>query len=256
MNPVSLNIKIQGNGPPILILHGLFGSLDNWQTIANAVSNEFTIYLIDLRNHGKSPHTEDFSYILMANDIMYMIQKYQLVKPFMIGHSMGGKVVLELINLYPNDIGKSIIIDIATKSYPRGHDEIFKSMLGLDLKKINKRSEAEFELSKTILDQTVRQFILKNLDRDQNQQFVWKLNLKSLFENYNEIILEIKPSKPIINEILFIRGGRSNYILDKDQLEIKKYYPNSSFVTIAEAGHWVHADQPIRLVEIIKSYCI
>lgn len=135
MNPVSLNIKIQGNGPPILILHGLFGSLDNWQTIANALSNEFTIYLIDLRNHGKSPHTEDFSYILMANDIMYMIQKYQLVKPFMIGHSMGGKVVLELINLYPNDIGKSIIIDIATKSYPRGHDEIFKSMLGLDLKK-------------------------------------------------------------------------------------------------------------------------
>ena len=105
MNPVSLNIKIQGNGPPILILHGLFGSLDNWQTIANALSNEFTIYLIDLRNHGKSPHTEAFSYTLMANDIMYMIQKYQLVKPFMIGHSMGGKVVLELINLYPNDIG-------------------------------------------------------------------------------------------------------------------------------------------------------
>ncbi len=256
MNPVSLNIKIQGNGPPILILHGLFGSLDNWQTIANALSNEFTIYLIDLRNHGKSPHTEAFSYTLMANDIMYMIQKYQLVKPFMIGHSMGGKVVLELINLYPNDIGKSIIIDIATKLYPRGHDEIFKSMLGLDIKKINKRSEAEFELSKTILDQTVRQFILKNLDRDQNQQFVWKLNLKSLFENYNEITQEIKPSKPIINKILFIRGDRSNYILDKDQLDIKKYYPNSSFVTIADAGHWVHADQPIRLVEIIKSYCI
>jgi len=129
-------------------------------------------------------------------------------------------------------------------------------MLCLKLNKINKRSEAEFELSKTILDQTVRQFILKNLDRDQNQQFVWKLNLKSLFENYNEIILEIKPSKPIINEILFIRGDRSNYILDKDQIDIKKHYPNSSFVTIADAGHWVHADQPIRLLEIIKSYCI
>ena len=174
----------------------------------------------------------------------------------MIGHSMGGKVVLEFINLYPDSVGKSIIIDIATKSYPRGHDDIFKSMLDLDLNKITKRSEAEFELSKTILDITVRQFLLKNLDRDQNQNFNWKINLKSLFDNYIEIIRALQPRTPMLNQILFVKGSLSNYILPDDQIEIKKHYPNSTFISIADAGHWVHADQPVKLIEVIKTYFI
>lgn len=253
-NTISLHYKKLGSGPPLLILHGLFGSLDNWQTVANSLVEYYTVYLIDLRNHGKSPHHPQMNYELMAEDLIRFIQEHKLHTVNMIGHSMGGKVLMKLLTIGESLIHKAMVVDIGIKAYHGGHEEIFKAMFSLDLDHITKRSEAEAGLLPFIPEFGVRQFILKNLDRKQDQKFEWKLNLHAIYKNYASINESLFPDHRIFKPVCFVLGSKSSYVSKEDCKEIKIYFPESEFVTVENAGHWIHADQPVKMVEVIRNF--
>jgi len=253
---IKLNYKHSGSGPVVIILHGLFGSLDNWQSMAKMLSENFSVYCLDLRNHGKSPHTEEFSIPLMAKDVIQFMDDHLLTEANVIGHSMGGKVALEMLNQENELIDMIIVLDIAPKSYPKGHEQIFKAMFSLDLQSLISRKQADEQLQELIPDYTVRQFILKNLDRNKVGKFIWKVNLEAIYKNYDEINKEIIFDHPVLNEVLFVKGSLSKYILDEDEKKIKESLPNASFIEVKGAGHWIHADKPNELLEVINQFLL
>ena len=251
---VKLNYKQIGKGPVLIILHGLFGSLDNWQTLIKLLSEKYSVYCVDLRNHGRSPHTDEFSIPLMAYDVLQFLDDHHLEKVNIMGHSLGGKVALQMLNVNSQLISKTIILDIAPKVYPKGHEQIFKAMFSLDLQSLSSRSEADIKMTKWIPDVIVRQFILKNLDRNKNGAFKWKVYLNAIYKNCDEINKEIIFQHPVLNEVLFVKGSLSKYILDEDETIIKASLPNATFKVVEGAGHWIHADKPAELLEIITNY--
>jgi pimeloyl-ACP methyl ester carboxylesterase len=251
---INLHNKKTGQGPALIILHGLFGSLDNWQSIVRLLSTDFTVYSLDLRNHGKSPHTTTFSFESMALDVFQFIEKHQLQAPDLIGHSMGGKVVLKMLSMQAQKLGRAMILDISPKVYNRGHDSIFKALFKIKLEALQRRDEADLILQSEISDLVVRQFLLKNLDRQSTGGFNWKFNLKSLFENYHHILEEIKFNQIISNEVCFVKGEHSNYIEAEEMEELKKTFIHGQLIEIKDAGHWIHADQPMKLLEVIKTF--
>ncbi|MBK7357934.1 MAG: alpha/beta fold hydrolase [Saprospiraceae bacterium] len=253
---INLHYKKTGQGPALIILHGLFGSLDNWQSLARLLSSDYTVYCLDLRNHGKSAHTDAFSFELMAMDVFKFIELHQLHQPDLIGHSMGGKVVLKMLSMQAQKLGRAMILDISPKSYSPGHDEIFRALFKLKLEELQRRDEADLILQTEIHDLVVRQFLLKNLDRKTDGGFRWKFNLKSLFQNYPHILEEIKFSQIINNEVCFVKGEYSNYIDVAELNELKKTFIHGQLIEIKAAGHWIHADQPLKLLEAIKTFFI
>lgn len=250
---VKLHYKHSGSGPVVIILHGLLGSLDNWQYLAKLLSTHYSVYCVDLRNHGKSPHTEEFTLSLMAGDVFQFIHQHKLEKPNIIGHSMGGKVALQMILENKIPLGKLFILDIAPKKYPRGHDAIFHALFALPLDSIKTRGEADLLMQELIPDFVTRQFVLKNLDRDKSGNFNWKANIDSIYRHYDEINREILFEEIINEKIIFIKGSLSNYILEDDEKKIRKFIPNAKFIVIEGAGHWIHADKPADLLSVIQS---
>lgn len=244
----------QENHQPLIILHGLFGSLDNWISLAKYFAEHFEVYLVDQRNHGKSPHSPNFSYQHMADDLQEFITDYKIENPIILGHSMGGKTAMLFACLHPNLVKKLIIVDIAPKTYPVHHDSIIESLKKLPLNKIKKRSEAEEMLSKYILEKDVRQFLLKNLTRDDNGNYQWKMNLPIIAQNI-EIIGYGLPDNAIFNkDTLFIRGLKSKYIVDDDMIILKRHFPNSTLASVEDAGHWVHAEAPQILYDLVLKF--
>lgn len=242
------------NSEAIFILHGIFGSGDNWQSIAQALSIDYSVYLVDLRNHGRSEHLNDFDLDLMVEDLRALMDQCALHKIHLLGHSMGGKVCLRFLENHPDLLQKIIIIDIAPKYYKRGHDEIFQVLLNFPFDEIQNRNQADTWVGQFIPDFGVRQFILKNLHRNEDGKFNWKLNVNSIYKNYENILIDIYPSFPNLKPILFIKGANSYYISDTDWINIKEHYPNATIQNIANAGHWVHADNPTNLLDAIKKY--
>ncbi|MBK9109596.1 MAG: alpha/beta fold hydrolase [Saprospiraceae bacterium] len=249
-----LNSKQQGSGHVLIILHGLFGCLDNWQSMARMLSEYFTVITVDLRNHGKSFHHQTMNYRVMADDLLDFIHFHQIPDCYLMGHSMGGKVILDLLSRDWQTQHKVMILDIAPKAYPDVHLNIFEAMKDLPLHQLNTRQELDHFLSNSIQEFSIRQFILKNVDRDESGRFNWKLNLEVLHQNYHEISKAITFDKVIFNEICFVRGSHSNYITDLDIIELKSTFPNSKFETILTAGHWIHADQPQALKNTIMKF--
>mgnify|MGYP000176846956 CR=1 FL=1 len=251
---MKLNFKTYGEGQVILILHGLFGSLDNWQTIAKKLAETHKVYLVDLRNHGKSPHSDNFSYEEMAADVAELIQDENLDKVSIIGHSMGGKTAMTFAVEYPHLLDKLIIVDIAPKKYRPHHDEIIDALYSLDLKTISSRREADEVMQKSISNQGTRLFLLKNLNREKEGGYSWKMNLDMLTNNIESVIDITEIPFPVSLPTLFIRGGDSGYILDTDFERIEELFPNSEIVTIENSGHWVHAEKPQELLEFITEF--
>lgn len=254
IDTVDLHYKQLGSGPSLIILHGIFGSGDNWQTIANAIQQHFTVYLLDLRNHSRSPHTEVFDLDSMADDVLHFMNQHHITSTHLLGHSMGGKVALRVLDKASSRINRTIIVDIAPRAYRAGHHEIFEAMFALQLDQMNNRNDAENAIKKYIPDFGTRQFILKNLHRNVDGKFEWKLNLDSIYRNYHHILSDVVPLDTIHHEILFIKGDRSDYIAEADIYLIKKHYPNAMIQTIAQAGHWVHADNSSAMIESISNY--
>ena len=240
---MKLHFKKIGEGNPLLIIHGLFGSADNWGTLAKKFATNNTVYLIDLRNHGRSPHSTEMNYDIMADDLNELISDENILNPILLGHSMGGKAALQYAEKYPNVLKKLIVADIGIKQYPMHHDVIISGLKNVDLNIIQSRSEATKKLGEYVKEFGIQQFLLKNLYWIEKGQLAWRMNLNVIAEKIHEILKEIKINKNE-TETLFLRGELSNYILEDDFEDILKAFPNGEIKTIEGAGHWLHAENP------------
>lgn len=250
-----LNYRIMGEGQPVIILHGLFGMLDNWITIGKKLSDAgYMTILIDQRDHGRSEHTSEFNYKVLSDDLYQFMEDHWIHSAILIGHSMGGKTALQFVADHTTDIRKLIVVDIGVKAYPGGHEDVFKALLSVDLSKIKKRDEAEKTILNIIKDNGTVQFLMKNLTRHKDGHFEWKMNLPLLFENYKNILAPVSINHTCLTDTLFIRGELSDYITNEDLAEIEDLFPNAMFKSIPSAGHWVHADQPDELFKTIIDF--
>ncbi len=242
--------KIEGEGIPLLILHGFLGMADNWKTLANQyVVNGFEVHSIDLRNHGRSFHSEVFNYEIMVDDVFAYCQLKNLKKLNLIGHSMGGKIAMLFAVLHPEIIDKLIVADIGTKFYPQHHQQILAGLNAVDFSKKPSRIAVEEVLSAYISDFGTRQFLLKNLYWKTPEQLDFRFNLKVLTTNIEEVGKALSDGFVYKKSVFFIRGGHSNYILDTDFEDIKNHFPSAIFDTIPNAGHWLHAENPALFLE-------
>lgn len=252
---MKLHYRELGVGKPLIILHGLFGFSDNWQSHAKKFAEYFRVILVDLRNHGHSPWSDDFSYALMTEDLKELMDDLKLNKCILLGHSMGGKVAMHFAQTYSECLEKLIIVDIGIKKYPKHHEHILAGMHALDAVKLNSRSEAEAVLHQYIDSEGVIQFLLKNLYWKEKGQLAWRMNL-AVLEREMEEILNSVPEIEVLTPTLFIRGELSNYISDEDWEGISSLFPDSDLCTIQNAGHWVHAEQPQLFIYSILGFCL
>jgi pimeloyl-ACP methyl ester carboxylesterase len=247
--------KIEGSGKPLLILHGFLGMSDNWKTLGVQFATEgFEVHLLDLRNHGRSLHSEEFSYELMAQDILEYCKGHNLTNVDMIGHSMGGKTAMLFATLHPEMVDKLIIADIGPKFYPQHHQSILGGLNAVDFAKKPSRSEVEDTLSEYITDFGTRQFLMKSLYWQEPGQLAFRFNLAVFNEKMEEIGVALPATSVFEKPTLFIRGGDSNYVLDSDFENIRTYFPKASTKTIADTGHWLHAENPELFHELAMSF--
>jgi pimeloyl-ACP methyl ester carboxylesterase len=249
---MNLNFKSLGSGFPLIILHGLLGSLDNWQSIAKHFSARYQVFIIDQRNHGRSPHTKEFSYELLVSDLLEFMQQQGIAQAHFIGHSMGGKTAMHLALEHPEKVAKLIVVDVAPVEYEDRHSQVFKALFAVDLKAIETRQQAEAIL-RTHLgdDEPTVQFLMKGLYRDDDNKFQWRFNVDSLYDAYDEISSGITSDKPFEGETLFIKGEKSQYINASNFSEIIDLFPNNQLVEIPGSGHWVHADNPTAFIAAV-----
>lgn len=250
---MKLHYRIIGEGAPLIILHGLFGSSDNWRTMAKQLSSNRQVITVDLRNHGQSPQSDLMSYQLMADDVAELIRDLDLNKVEVIGHSIGGKVAMMLAANYAEYINKLIVIDIAPKSYPDRHSNIFEALLDLDLSVMTKRADADKALSVKIKNKAIRQFLLMNIVLEEGV-LKWQLNLPVLSEKYPELIKGVCEDQIIKHRSLFLRGSLSDYIEDDDVIRVKQQFPNATITTIEQAGHWIHAEKPDLFIATVQQF--
>ena len=235
--------KIGDQKPPLVILHGLFGSSDNWQTHGRKFSENFTVYLVDQRNHGHSPNDDAFSYQLMADDLKELFDDLELTGVTLMGHSMGGKTALWFAQQYPEYLEKMVVVDMGIKAYPMHHQQILAGLNAIDLNVVKTRGEADRILSEYVPELGVKQFLMKNLYWIEKGQLAWRINLPVLEREMPEILCAV-PDEDVNVPTLFVRGELSNYILDEDEFSILQLVPHSMIETIDGAGHWVHAEAP------------
>ena len=252
---MQLNFKKVGEGEPLVILHGLFGSLDNWMSLAKKLGDHFEVFIVDARNHGQSPHSEDFNYDVMADDLYEFLLQNDIVDPIILGHSMGGKTAMQFAMNYPNKLEKLIVADIAPKAYPVHHTIIIEGMLSLDFDEIKTRKKADEQLSKFIGDVSTRQFLLKNLYWADKERLAWRFNLSTINKNIEIIGQSLENISTFEKPTLFVRGAKSNYITPKDYAPIKNIFPNS-VINSLESGHWVHAEKPAEFLQILNSFLL
>lgn len=264
-----LFFRVEGSGTPLVIIHGLYGSSDNWLTVGKKLSAEYQVFMIDQRNHGRSPNSDEHSYELLKDDLAEFFAQQKIKKAIVLGHSMGGKTAMSFAADYPEHIEKLIIIDIAPKDYFLLNDEsqyhlhnnILRAMLEIDFSKIESRKQVEYFLKEKIDNIQIVQFLLKNVHRNkESHHYEWRLNVPVLYDNLDEIISGVNSRWfddriPISNyPVLFIKGANSNYILPEDFASIYRIYPEASIVEIPNAGHWLHAEQPKRFMDALWEF--
>lgn len=243
---MQLAYRKYGEGQPLLILHGLFGQSDNWNTLAKRFGDQgFEVYTIDQRNHGLSPHSDVFTYEAMADDIHEFIETRQLQNPILLGHSMGGKTAMFFALKYNGVLNKLLVADMSPRAYEPHHDAVLEALNKVDFSTITTRKEAEAVLSQYISDFGTKQFLLKNIYwvDDASGKMNWRFNLPVITKNYKQILAEVPHAVSEVNT-LFLRGEKSSYVTNIDLPEIESRFPNYQLQTIANAGHWVHAEQP------------
>ncbi len=268
---MDLFFRKYGKGPALIILHGLYGSSDNWVSIGKSLSKHFEVFIIDQRNHGNSPHTREHNYQLLKNDLFDFMEKEIIKKAVLLGHSMGGKTVMHFAVDYPERVESIIVIDISPRSYkdlkepvPQAiqHRNILNAMKSVDLSLVTTRQEIDKQLSLILQSARVRSFLLKNVARNRDGKFSWKLNLDTLIDQLPEIMDGIDPARYRDGEgisgfpVLFIRGANSEYIDDTGISLINSIFPAAEIISIPDSGHWVHAEQPDLLLEIIRSFVL
>ena len=250
---MNLNFKKLGSGKPLVILHGLFGSLDNWFSIARELEKHYTLYLVDQRNHGDSPHAEEWNYSVMVEDLKELLDEEGLDKIYLMGHSMGGKTVMNFACAYPERVEKLIVADIAPRYYPIHHQTILEGLNSINLTEIKSRKDADDQLAKYISELGIRQFLLKSLARN-SEGFVWKINLPVITKNIEEVGKALEEKAVYEGPTLFLGGANSDYIKQSDLPDLQKHFPNYELEFVANAGHWLHAERPEAVMEEVRRF--
>ena len=254
-----LNSKIYGvekNGTPLLVFHGLFGMLDNWATFGREFGEKLPCHLLDLRNHGKSFHMEEMTPDNMAEDILNYLNQHQIEKAYLLGHSLGGKAVMQFAISYPERVKKIVVVDIAPKAYPPHHQKIMEALQSVDFEKMMSRKEVEEKLAESIEEKPVIQFLVKNLYWEQEDRLNWRFNLKVLAEKYSDFVGKAIRFGIFEGETLFIKGEKSHYILPQDEFLIQKQFPKYQLVTIKNAGHWVQVENAKDFNEEVSNFLL
>ena len=245
-----------GGKPSLVIMHGLFGSGRNWQGIAKLLADRFTVYALDLRNHGSSPHVDDMDYLLMAADVVEFLDEHGLENATILGHSMGGKVAMNFALSHPHRVKKLIIVDIAPVTYQHNFDDIMQALYSVPLDKISSRKQADGYLAKKIDVLSLRQFLLQNLTPTSSGGYQWRINLKSIENNMDAIVgfpmekIDTMFTKPT----LFIRGEKSTYLSSKYQPAALTLFPSGAVQTVANAGHWPHIESPSEFMAYLNQF--
>jgi esterase len=244
-----------GEGNPFVILHGFLGMGDNWKTLARKFSeSHFEMHLVDQRNHGRSFHSEEFDYHLMADDLKAYCDVNNLSEIVLLGHSMGGKTAMLFASKYPELVSKLIVADISPRYYPVHHDTILEGLSQLDFDYVKTRLEADQVLEAYVPDIGTRQFLLKNLYWVHKGELGLRINLEVLKENVSEVG-EALPTHAIFeSDTLFLKGDKSEYIGSSDEVIIRRHFPNSEIVTISNAGHWLHAENPKEFYDAVIKF--
>jgi esterase len=242
-------------GQPIVILHGLFGSSDNWLTIGKQLALNHRVFLLDQRNHGQSPWSEEWNYEAMSADLLEFFQVNNLSNVVLIGHSMGGKTAMWFASRYfPSKVDKLIVVDISPRAYRLHNHDIAEALANLDFNTLDSRKAIDDELAKSIPELGTRQFLLKNLYRTEDNKFAWRMNLP-IIQQKIEIVMEALPENlSFEGKTLFIAGEKSDYIQDKDLPIIQSHFPDNQIVTVEGVGHWVHAEKPAEVLQIIQDF--
>jgi pimeloyl-ACP methyl ester carboxylesterase len=250
-----LNAKTFGDGPALVILHGLFGMLDNWQTLARKWAKTHHVVLLDLRNHGRSFHTDEMNYAVMAEDVAATLEDMGIDECELLGHSMGGKVAMQTALTYPELVKKLVVVDIVPRRYHPGHNAVFAALSTLDPATITDRKAAAEKMSVHLADPGVQLFLLKNLARNPAGGFRWRMNLPAISASYDQLIGPVgQLGDEYDGPALFIRGANSGYVQDEDLELIQILFPKATLETVAKAGHWVHAEQPEALLAVVDSF--
>jgi esterase len=249
---MQLHHQILGQGQPLVLVHGLFGSADNWGSIARHFAQHFQVISIDLRNHGRSPHSESQTYADMADDLLELCNALGLEQIYLLGHSLGGKVAMQFATQYPERVSKLIVVDMAMRAYADEHTHLMDAMQALDLSQSASRSEVDKVLSQAIPNLMVRQFLLTNLVKA-GDGLQWRINLPALKANYPyfQAVLSVGFAKPS----LFMRGERSHYVQETDIAEIQLHFTQAEFVSLP-TDHWVHAEQPQLFIQAVESFLL
>ena len=241
---MNLYVQTIGDGPPLIILHGLLGSGENWRSFSRCLSAQFTVIALDLRNHGRSPHSEIFDYDAMVGDLNEFAEQQALSAFMLLGHSMGGKVAMQFACEHSERVHRLVVVDIGPKAYEPSQRNLLDTLRSLDLRRYKSFGEVDEALARTIPERPLRQFLLKNLGRDQSARLHWKIHLEAIHRNYDKLGRAMAPTRTFDKPTLFIRGGRSNYIDDADVPSIRQIFPQAEIATLREAGHWPHTDVP------------
>ncbi|WP_115462313.1 alpha/beta fold hydrolase [Winogradskyella aurantiaca] len=252
---MKLHANVIGEGSPFIILHGFLGMGDNWKTLGRRFANlGYQVHLVDQRNHGRSTHSNEFNYDIMAQDLLEYINSNTLDEVTLLGHSMGGKTAMNFATSYPTKVSKLLVADISPRFYPVHHDAILKGLSALDFTTISTRYEADIELSKYVTEIGTRQFLLKNLYWVEKGVLGLRINLPVLKENVEEVGEALDKSSLFSGPTLFLRGDKSEYIQFADEALIKQHFPNSKIVTISNAGHWLHAENPQEFYTAVSKF--
>lgn len=252
-----LHSKIYGEdlaGTPLLVMHGLFGMLDNWGSFGKEFGELLPTHLLDLRNHGRSFHSDSMTHDDLAADIVNYMAAHQIEKAYLLGHSLGGKAVMQCAINFPDKVEKLIVVDIAPKAYPAHHQGIIKALQSVDFSEVESRQDVEQVLQQFIPETFVIQFLMKNLYWTDEKKLAWRFNLQTLANHYTEFVSNAIKFGQYTGPTLFIGGEKSNYILPQDDFLIKQQFPNSELITIANAAHWVQANNPVDFAKVVKTF--
>lgn len=257
LRPMKLHYRKYGKGRPLIILHGVFGISDNWVTFGKRIAElGYEVYILDQRNHGRSPHHYAFNYYAMTEDLVEFMEQHEIESPIILGHSMGGKVAMRYTLENPRDVSALIVVDTSMRTYVSHthHRGLIDAMKSIDFSKVKSRKEVETQLEGSIPSRRIRQFLMKNLFWKEKGLLGWRINLDVIDLNldamYDGVFFSTIYNKPS----LFVRGGQSDYIIEEDIPDLKKNFPNMDLATIEEGTHWVHADAPEEFYNIVSGF--
>lgn len=251
---MQLHYRVYGAGEPLIVLHGLFGSHENWQTFSRSIGEQFKVFAVDQRNHGDSPRSFEMNYPAMAEDLREFLEAQGLDQANMLGHSMGGKTVMRFALDYPQSVKRLVVADISPRAYELRHKDILEALLALEPARYSSRQEMEAALAPAIREPDVRRFLLKSVTRGPDGAFVWKLGLKEIDSNYARLSAAISATAPFGGPSLFIRGEFSDYLLPEDQPDVRALFPQAEFATVPGAGHWLQVENPEAFRREVKGF--